>query len=266
MIGNYIESLYNIALRNKKVIKKYKQFLKAGRYRSNCAGNIVCHVQHKSVAIGTYDEKIRGVLANVLYPLTVCFQYKVPLSEDKTSFKGEQILISSSGKEIKIFSYDKKRILTRYESPEKMQKITKARKFFSKFFPEVPYVCYNMEDQSIEEELLETSAYELDAAIRFIFSDYAQYIRIAEKKYENKTHIYDRFEVDFGISVSSSIKENICSIVTHGDLWSSNILRANDKYYMIDYEHVGFRHFYYDFFCLIFHEMFINDNDFFIKK
>jgi thiamine kinase-like enzyme len=178
------------------------------------------------------------------------------------NFGGTEIIISSSNTEYKVFNEREKKLLTYFIIPQKMRLIIKNKNYFSSFFNVPRTIFIDKTRQIIEEEYIEHQDIDNSKALNSILWQYVEFFRnVTCSKVVNNSLDFHSFSNRFGNSKLYSAISEYPLVVTHGDLWSSNVIYDGDKYYITDFERVGTRFFLFDFFCFICNEYIIKGDD-----
>ena len=259
-------------LRNRRIIKQIAVFLKGGRYRNSVAYDCIYNNNAPSVLDGisfSAKESNQFVSNKLVSGINRFFLYSVS-DKDTKFFKGTEVLISSSLTEYKIFDFENNLVLTLYQSIDRMKQINNNKSLYKNCFNVPQTIVFNPELSYIIEELVPHVPYSIVEAIESIGDSickslaYQKDCIYSDKKLFKKQCTF--FSSRFGNSNLLNNKTGSIISLTHGDLWSSNVIFNGEKYFVIDFERVGQRYFLFDFFTFIFTEWLLNENSLLVDK
>lgn len=183
-------------------------------------------------------------------------------NEGLKCFQGSEVIISSSQTEYKVFDFAKRLVLTIYQTPQKLKLIQLNKDKFKNAFLTPNTLTINENQLFTIEELILHQKYSIHEAFCCLTKSISAFLKDNADKVFRDTSAYlkacDLFASRFGNSVllKSPIGEIKC--LTHGDLWSSNLIFDGESYYLTDFERVGVRFFLYDAFTFMFTEWLVN--------
>lgn len=265
MIREFLDLKRNAKIRNKNLIENCKDLLIPGTYYTTLMGDQIelqsADVSHNlttfSSTSGTRGKMIDCVRKWIVkqYPYNVC--------DEKNSFNGSTLLISSSEKEIKIFDYKANILITKYLEESRYQAALEHKQFFAEYFPVIPYIKNDIQGFILAEPIISKIDFDAEYAFKEILSKYVIYLSsiphtmgeplISERELRN-------FEKIFNTMIERSVLRAPVSCV-HGDLWSENIIFDGTVFYWLDFEHISTRYCMYDIFFYMFSEEFMKGND-----
>lgn len=249
--------LYNICIRNQRIINATSDYLIEGTYVSLAYGdrivNACSNVKNEIITFRSLDSKSQLIL-----PLYKCFckliKYKVSNTGEK--FKGVEIIISSSGNEYKIFKEGYMEVLTVFGNPNKLNTIISNRQVFEQYFFVPKMLHYNIEEGYCIEQYINHTCFEMNKCIDSLLDNYKAYFYSTSCKFtieiDNNKPECQYFKKKYGNSKMLEEIQTLPKAFVHGDLWESNILFNGVQYYLTDFELAGRRYFLYDFFCFIY--------------
>jgi hypothetical protein len=265
--GRCLHLAINNLIRNKKIIHKYSYLLEDGIYRCSIYGDYMFKKQNKQIAEYTTFKSITA-LNKYAIPFVRCLYRLVSFKIRDNCFKdfcGTELLISSSRQEYKVFDKKTCKVLTVYSEKRKLKQILTNKAFFAKYFkvPQTININYN-KSYCIEEYIIHNPFDPIDA-IDSICEDLLLYLLSTYKNYSYDND-EDRlkaklFSLRFGDSVLLESTIGLPKTSVHGDLWSSNVIFDGHMYFVTDFERVGVRFFLFDFFCFIFSEWLLKNDD-----
>lgn len=250
--------------RNKKAIDSCSLFLAPGYYKNTVSGDIVYNIKKqehlKIKTYSSYKQNTKLALFIVKIINSLCF-YKV--NDKKQLYQGTELLISSSGNEYKIFVFETQVLLTKYLDIAKMQTIINNKRLFGEFYNIPESKDYLGEHTIVIETLINQKTFNAKDAFSYLNNQYLKFLKkqalhtnICRERYEEER---DYYASRFGESkLLAGDDVGIVRLLTHGDMWSSNVMYDSEKYYLTDFEHVGVRFFLFDFIYFIFSEWLFN--------
>lgn len=250
--------------RNRKVVKTLSKFLEPGIYRNNVSFDIIHRLgEPRNLDMHTYSShRHLSFIANQIIRLINLFAvYRV--RNGKKEFEGTVLIITSSQSEYKLFDFDRNQVLTVFSSLDKMKKLANNKNAFIESFNVPKTLVFNEMESLVVEELIQHHPFLANNAFESLCQclckqlEKQTYHLLSESEYKEKIN---SFSGRFGYS--PLLNNNLGRIVTltHGDLWSSNVIYGGRDYFLTDYERVGERYFLFDFFCYMFTEWQLNSN------
>ena len=255
--------------RNQRLIQECADYLRDGDYISSISYDTVYNRRfppHLNTDTFTAQR-------NKLFPLSkiiirffnVFFDYKVHHGNNQAEFNGTEIIVSTCMTENKIFDFQKNQVLTTYQSKSKLLKIDESKHFFVNTFNVPTTLDINVDRSYLIEEFIPHSEYDVEMVFRQLCNDICRHLDYFSSKIFYNADYYEEackhFESRFGTNGLIREKVGDVMVLSHGDLWSSNIIYNENKVYITDFEHVGDRFFLYDFFMFIFTEWQLKEND-----
>lgn len=245
----------NITERNPGIVKKCEKYLEAGVYITGHNTNEIIlrnKSQKKVLTFSDLEEKESYFIRK----LKKKWQYSVSCGENQ-KYYGSKILISSSGKEIKIFDYRKNCVLTIFDEKQKCADVMNRKEKFTGIYRTVPGTRTG--DRQICDQLIQAKEFDNDQMIAFLvggMQGMLQAMGIQKKEVQKE---YRDFCEKFHIRGCWNPETVPCTL-THGDFWRENIISDGEVLYLIDFEHAAERYFMYDFFmCLFASAYYYND-------
>lgn len=259
-------------LRNRNVIKRLACFLKNGKYRNTISFDCIYNTNSPSI-LGelTFTAKDSNIIKSnrIVSILNRLFFYRVH-KKDTNTFNGTEVLISSSLTEYKVFDHENGKVLTIYESMEKMKKVNDNKILFKDSFNVPETIDIKPEESYIIEELVPHSPFSTEDVIVAISISICDHLYRQKERVFRDESLYRNqcafFSSRFGNSSLLYNEFGTINSLTHGDLWSSNVIFNREKYYVTDFERVGYRFFLFDFFTFVFTEWLLNGNSLLIDK
>lgn len=253
--------------------RRYSSYLSPGKYKVNNTKTIIYHV-------GLEDEVLNeGSLAyaNELLKKKMNFTDRmvskflcIRINSGKKSFNGQLLMFTSSGKEVKLFDYERGKIVTVYDKKEKAERVQKNRTYWANYFPVVASEP-EINGTLLTEKLINKQPYDSEAAFLVVFRSYIDYLK-AQKS--NNLFSKGRFDSEsmnrflYILEIGSEDCESLRTLlneapfcVTHGDLWTSNIVYDGETYFHIDFENMGVRVFFFDILMYAFSDYYLNKNE-----
>lgn len=252
---------------NRGLIKKMQSFLVNGFYKNTATfDRIIKKSTHTQIDSSTFSS-LESTSINTrrfvdLYNSLFLLRVNSPI--EQKNFLGTELIITSSKTEFKFFDYNKKQVLTTYKSLQKLRMIEKNKNEFIKSF-NIPITLHVNEEKSyLVEELITHVKYDVDKALSFIcdciislYSKQGFKVRFDGDTYKRHCAYFAK---RFGDSRLLNNEAGSLKCLTHGDLWSSNVLFDGSNYFITDFERVEERFFLFDFFLFIFVEWQLKGN------
>ena len=230
--------------------RRYADYLIDGEYRWNVSATVLFSDKEADVV----NDELSAIFLNISTTKNVlrelfCKWVRFRIKKNPKVFWGQFLSISSSAKELRIFDLRSRKLLTVFEDTKRASKLLKQRDYWNMYIPTVKYSIYNA--STIIEPLLKKisfSSLEVFPTILSIYTNYYEAINNGDLEF---CHIDVEDEM------------NMCKLpilMTHGDLWKSNVIYDGEKVYIIDFEHSKNRVFYYDLFTYMLMDFaFFND-------
>lgn len=257
VIIGWCREIIRTGFRNKKILKSCENYLVNGIYKNSYRGDYIYNVSNNSdLGNITFSSLTfyKGHLKFVLKWLINLFEYKI--NNEKKTFCGTEVIISSTETEIKIFDTTKDEVLTLYKELHKLNNIAQEKEFFSLYYNVPSTIMIDHNNKYICERFVRHKEFVVKEAFDKLCKsmvDYVQangndaYCNIEDDKIKSRF-----FEECFGKSLLLDLTLGFPKIKMHGDFWRSNIIFDGSCYYVTDFEKAGSRYFLYDFFCFIF--------------
>ena len=241
--------------RNRKIFNTIRPYLSKGTFRNSIHCDYIYEVSRKrhfekiTFASFSYQNPIAKI---IIAFVTNIIRYK---NRNGGGFGGTEIIVSSSHQEYKVFNIEKKKVLTLYSDPDKLNRILGNKRIFENTFDVAKTIEVNKKDTYCVEEYIEQNLFDKEKAFQYIADQYAEYAKNASCCKDEK--IDDRckyFALRFGKSDLLNLIKDYPMIFSHGDLWRSNVMYDGSRYYITDFEAAKSRFILYDLFCFIFTE------------
>lgn len=256
-----------ISIRDRKIVRDHKAFLKEGKYKMSVKGDYIyekssgSNLKEKTYSSLTHFNKNFVFFLNKIADL---FTYTVRYKGEKF-FYGTEIILSSSLTEVKIFETENREVLTRYRDKEKLRKILLDKEYFGQYFNVPKTIKTDIKNSFIIEEFIKHTKFESKEALDYFCGALIKYFNEIRE-----TVLYDNsgdekrvsiFANNIGQSGFLSRIVGMPKVIVHGDFWRLNVIYDGTQYYIIDFEKKGVRFFLYDFFCFIFSECTLLEDD-----
>ncbi len=250
---------------NRKLILKLNDYLISGKYSATPTYDCIYNLDRKNnfgkLTFSSHNKQT--ALGNSIINCFNCF-FTYSVENGSKSFRGTEIITSSSLTEYKIFDFEQQKVLTIYHSLEKLKRIQENKIKFRDLFPMPITIIINEDKLYTIEELIPHQEFTSNESFLFLLNKISlvvktKYIKTAPNTGEYKK-ARDLFAKRFGKSklLDSSIGEIRC--ITHGDLWSSNVIYDGKTYYVTDFERAGERYFLFDIFTFMFTEWLLKED------
>ncbi len=183
------------------------------------------------------------------------------------------ILLSTQNDYVKIFDYNNNIIVNCYNDNFTLRRDISNKIKWSEYFKVVPFEIDNNDCVLIEQLILKKDI-ELEKMFFKIIKKYAENDRLVKTKITGNTSdlikqlmaLSKWLKLDMLQETERYLSNNNCFSLTHGDLWSSNLLYDGSEVYFIDFEYVGYRFFFYDIFCFMFSEALLRNNGILLRQ
>lgn len=244
---------------NRNLITRLNDYLVPGKYATTLSFDCIYNLDRRNnlgnLTFSSYSKQT-ALGKNIIKLFNRIFTYSV--KKGQKSFRGTEVIISSSLTEYKIFDFEQQRVLTFFHSLEKLKRIQDNKNKFRGVLPMPMTISINESMFYTIEELIMHQEFSINDSFFFLCNNTnlvlnKRYIRLDDNSREYRKAC-DLFARRFGSSklLDNSIGEIKC--ITHGDLWSSNIIYNGEAYYITDFERVGERYFLFDIFTFMFTE------------
>lgn len=260
-----IHETIRVNMRNRRVLRFCSQYLVGGKYKCTLPGDYIYEKNNQSgLGVATFSSvrKEQSLLMTVLGKIMNALTYKVSTRGGEI-FKGSELIISSTETEVKIFAANDGSVLTLYQDKEKLAAIIREKAFYEKYY-RVPRTI-STSDNYIIEEFIPHNNIDVVELFHSLCEDICNYI---EQNKESMVfdHERDRQSINcFSQSMGESRILNdvigLPKLKVHGDMWSSNIIFDGEQYYLTDFERSGVRYAMYDFFCFMWSEYHLKEDD-----
>lgn len=196
-----------------------------------------------------YPSSLRSRLFHHL----IC--YHIPQKGSGCLFSGDELLVSSTQTEFKSFDKSSGLVLTLFSSLEKYLTVLRNKQFMDPWFLVPETIDETPDHLTMIERYIPQHPFDTRLAFNSLIEDYLKYMQVVTKSHVVRAAEFSRMKDLFLTRFSTlSCHPDACGayrIITHGDLWSSNMLFDGKRYYIIDFERVGERFFLFDFFLFI---------------
>ena len=257
-LSNILWAFKCVFFRNKEIFKAAKPYLVVGSFRNSRYCDYIYETSQKNrfENVTFASTAYQSFFAKILIMLVTRFiKYK---NFEEGSFKGKEIIISSSHQEYKIFNVEQTKVLTLFSDREKLSRVIANKKHFENSFNVAKTLEVDYKASYCIEEFVKHESFDKETAFQVLANQYAGYVRKVSccKDYE----IEDRcrfFSKRFGQSDLLCRIRDFPMVFTHGDLWKSNVIYDGFHYYITDFEAAKPRFVLYDLFCFMFTEYII---------
>lgn len=260
-----IHEMIRISWRNRRVLRFCSPYLVGGKYKCTLPGDYIYEKNnHSSLGIATFSSvrKEQRLVISLLSSIMKVHNYKVPASEQKR-FKGKELILSSTETEVKIFATDDGSVLTLYQDREKLAAIAREKTFYEKYY-RVPQTL-STSDNFIIEQFIPHKCFDVVELFPLLCDDICNYIE--HNKYNivfDQGRDLQRVKIFSESMGESSLLNDVIGLPklkVHGDMWSSNIIFNGEQYYLTDFERSGVRYALFDFFCFMWSEYHLKNDD-----
>ena len=208
----------------------------------------------------------KGVVKIIYYS----YRYRDTKFNSEHNFSGTQLIISSSQEEYKIFDFKSRLLLTKYTSLEKLIKYNDNKAIFAHSFNVAKTINIDKKESAIVEQLIQHNTIDVTASFKTLVRSINNHLIFVKPTLNNNQVSYaemcDFFASRFGNSNILKDKSGQTCIMSHGDLWSSNVISNGNVIFITDFERAGNRFFLYDFFTFIFTEWLLNNDSTLLHK
>ena len=236
-----------------------RDYLKSGKYKTNQQFNIIYKQDVNFDFISTFEQKNKTKRISKVFSSL----YSHSLVNENCSFGGEIVIISTNRSQYKIINLESSQILTIYKSSIIADEIVRNRTLISRIYILPPLIQFR-ENMTIEQYVPRDSISH-EELYSMLLKHQLKSINNIKATISDTNSYFDSFELPKFEFYSETDKLfdflNRCpQTITHGDIWSSNLIFCSSKLFVIDYENVSIRPFVIDVFYYIFAESFINHN------
>ena len=218
----------------------YSDYLVSGVYRWNSSATVLYSIKDKeqiSSIVGDFFVNIHNT--NNCFRHLFTFLCLFRIKNTTKLFNGQFLTISSSSREYRLFDLNEKRLLTVFLDSERGKQIIEKRIYWKMYIPTVPFEI--KDDCKIFEPLVEKKSFISQYIFKELLSIYINY-------FKKITNSFDFSWCDYNNEEKPNGTMHLPCVITHGDLWRSNIIYDGDQVFIIDFEHSKRRLFYYDLF------------------
>lgn len=261
-----IRRAYDTCKRNRGLVSSMADYLLPGVYRNAPSGDSIYLIGSTDIIKGTYSSfkktpSFAKVVANIIYYST---QYRIINRKSEPVFTGSQLILSSSQKELKVFDFERKMVLTKYASLEKLLKYNDDKELFAHSYNVAKTISIDEHKSIIIEQLIPHKSFDSELFFPVLVQSMIRHTRSFKTAISGSNEDFKKhailFASRFGDSRLLEWQIKLPTIVTHGDLWSSNVISNGRELFITDFERTGNRYFLYDFFTYIFSEWLLNNN------
>ncbi|KQL54041.1 hypothetical protein AN964_11390 [Heyndrickxia shackletonii] len=183
----------------------------------------------------------------------------------------------------RIFDFHHNKVLTIFATKDDFHSVLNNNEYFKDYFPLPKILWIDETNLLIMEELIQFQQYsnwqskDYLYIIQEIFNRYLDYFNDCKQKgnisYKSpESFLWEGSESHEIKSILNEIHPillnmNYPCLKLHGDLWTANIMlikKATNQICMIDWEYANVYLFFYDFFNLMWLEVYVNNNEFYI--
>ncbi|WP_165786631.1 phosphotransferase [Heyndrickxia camelliae] len=274
---------------------KYQKFMSAGIYAYDNSIKFIARSDHYTAhkANQIFQQNYNQVFIRLFILLLrkILFNHKIRISNfhhhlDNFSGSVYRPVRSITGySDSRIFDFDHQKVLNLFATRSDFYSTLKNYEYFQEFFPLPKILSKDEENLSVIEELIQFQQYsewdEHDKCyiIDEIFKKYIHYFHACKKRENvlyNKLSSFlpsdrESYEIQWFIDEIHPMLLNMkypC-LKLHGDLWTANIMlikKDSNQIYVIDWEYSNEYLFFYDFFNLMWLEVYVNHNEFYLNK
>ncbi len=269
-----IRRAYDTCKRNKLIVNEMSGYLQEGVYRNSSSGDSVYLLGTTNLIKDTYSSfrkmhPIARKMTGLIYYLCR-HRIKDRNQRSKCFFSGSQIILSSSQKELKVFDYKRQLVLTKYTSFEKFAKYNSYKELFAQSFNVAKTIRIEEQGLIIVEQFISHNKFSVEPVFQMLIPSLIKHAKNSILSCNDKNALFNdkanSFAAYFGKSTFLENQSVLPIILTHGDLWSSNVIFDGKDIFIIDFERAGNRPFLFDFFTFIFTEYLLNKNQLLLNK
>lgn len=246
-MNNPLKKLQEIKMSVDISLRRAAPYLKEGRYRMSPALDMLYLESAGEEAGAERAFLYRNVTRKPTLParaFTLVSAWSVDGGGD--IFNGRLLIPGTNGKDIKVIDPEAGRLLTICADGARREELLEKRGLWGRYFRVVEAERLPATENAFVEMFVPKQTFDPEAGLRQIFRDYAVYL--------------GGFFSGHPDSKSCAEMSEPCCL-THGDLWSSNLIFDGKCFYYIDFEHVKRRYFLFDVLYYIFAEGFVKGND-----
>lgn len=247
---------------------KYRNYLMEGWYKYNDSATVLCNSRDKAFVKEetrlNFTSSHRNKLLSLITRMTVVY-----IGGKKKIFNANYLVVTSSLKDIKFFDIESRHIITVFSDKNRYCQILSNRNLWASHFNCVPFTS-NSQLLGIDEVYIKRISYNSSTIYERVLKDYSKYFEECKpnrnRNYTNNEerimHFCDTFRVNDYKSELLKIDTQLFNktVLTHGDLWHSNIIYDGVAHYYIDFENIKERVFIYDLYMYIFADWFYHDD------
>lgn len=257
-----------------RALRRYSSCLDSGGYRMNPAKTIICRKDTRDSAAqeSVFLYKTR-VLQGRLGPVDKLTSklYRGHVGKGTKEFHGQLLMLTSSGKGVKIFDYIERKIANVYLDKREAEADLKNRAYWAAYFPVVPFESA-LKGTMLVEDMVDKQSYDVEEAFLSLFPNYIHYLKTQENNFTRGC--CDNAQTARFLDYLGRPEDydallrllHMPSLITHGDLWPSNILYDGAEFFHIDFEHMAVRVFFFDVLMYIFSDYYQNKNSTLLDK
>lgn len=260
---------------------KHRKYMKKGRYYT------LPNLRTFMIADSNYNISTEGNNPKRKIMLKLCWIFNnsrlLTVKKEGELFNASILYLSNNNKtkkNVRLFSPDKKEVLTFISSKQELKTITDAYDFIYDNYPVPERVDINIDKMCYKEKFIESKNRlywnndDFDYVYKFILQHYSEYYKSQKKQYiDDPDPLGIINKATSFISLKQFLMDHTKNSDTtpcyfqHGDLSTYNILLANGrKCYWIDWEHAGIYPFYIDLFFCVFYELIQKSNYFLFDR
>lgn len=259
-------NIFNTFYRIKKfwaILSEYGVYLTPGIYKLGRLDNVIYNVRFVKNANKESSYLFSGMInkKSIIGILRNFFSIGY-VTNKRPSFQGQVLVVSSSEKDVKIFDYVDNKVLTSFEDVSRYELILNNKKLWATRFEVIPTLnTFDKPKFSLVEKYINKVDYDTCKYFDFLLKAYVDIMPFAGTDatvYSINNELYQKFVLRYNINADTyavkTLLNDACLCLTHGDLWSSNVLYDGKSFYHIDFEVVKNRVFFYDIMMFIFSE------------
>lgn len=257
-----------------RALRRCSSCMASGSYRMNPTKTVVCRKDIKDAAaqesVFLYRTKaLQGKLGSV--DRLTSRLYRGHVGKGAKKFNGQLLMLTTSGKEAKIFDYEERKIANIYQDEHEAETDLKNRAYWADYFPIVPFEPA-LRGAMLVETMVDKQPYDVEDAFLSLFPNYIHYLETQKNSFIEG--YCDNAQAIRFLNYLNRLEDydellrllHMPSLITHGDLWPSNILYDGTAFYHIDFEHMAVRVFFFDVLMYIFSDYYQNKNSTLLDK
>lgn len=289
MIFRKIYLEFAVRKRLLKEVSTLSPFMKQGAYTYDGANRMLIHNQAPPVLEDFFFQReYRGIMTIFIKLKRFVLRKKVVIKHSRTEltiFEGDLLLPVGSlngYQDYKVFDTVNNKVMTIYPDQIYLNRVKHYAETFGVYFPMPEIYQINEEKYYLIERLISYHKHYLwteedyDHVLEKVLSFYETYFNSVRKTGYQTMRFCDKIinipnlliERELSFICKELLELPFPEIALHGDLWTANVLyeKAEGQIYFIDWEFSGEKPFFYDFFNLIWLEVYLKNNHYFIKK